>query len=353
MPTLIHKNKPLKDGSIATHWYIVENRTIDGKQYRERLRTLGVIGKKDAERKFHKFLDGDQSPDNIYFMKVADEFLKHYASKVVQKGQTSAYSGKQSGVSLSTYNMALNSSKRLKEYFKTRHLDEINFVKIEEYKIHLRKKYKLGNVSINVDLRTLRKILTYALHDDKLKVLPRMIEEPEVYTAENIEIFSWKELRAIMKHLQQRLKEDHKKAAIQKMIDYMRFMLKTGCRPREYTDLKRKDIDFKNKTIIIRSDNPHKPGRTIELPQLNSVVHSGTDERVCPYLSAHSAAKAFKKISDILGIDIYPYKFRKTYITWHSRKKDANLWLVACYTGTSVEVIKDHYAKPPAVIRIR
>lgn len=226
----------------------------------------------------------------------------------------------------------------LVDYTGNVYLDEINRATMKRYKSHRLESASPGTVDL--EMRTLRAAFYYA------KDAGYIIDNPfskygKLKTAEN-DIPEFLEKSEI-----ERIRNTIDKNEDYEFRDFFEICLNIGGRRSEILNLDYKDINFKEKFLVLHHT---KTGRARMVPMNDSVekilrekCKDNIDGRLFNY-HEDTPTKKFKKYFKLSGIkkDLHLHNLRDTFAS-HLIMNGVDLLTVSKYMGNSVRIIEKHY----------
>lgn len=296
--------------AIVSHgalWYIVENNYIydDKKNKKVNKRTylekLGKCGKRKAKIALARAIENPiDRQEKMSFSTLYNTYKNYYKLEIDRT------------IKQRTYDRFLDNEKHL-SFFDRYDLRLIGYNDIENFKQCLLIK-GLGNRSINICLMDVGKVMKYAVKMGFLNAVPII---DKLSDTKKIQI--------------DRLTKDEVNVAIEKVGGfgdipsikvkfYIQFMLFTGIRPQEMSELRWENINIDKKYIQIISDNSLKKGRSVYINKSllsiiidrKETINPVKSDKVSPYTSS-GISKMLQKLSKFCGFKIYPYVLRKTF----------------------------------------
>jgi len=290
MPTLIKKKKKSK-----TYWYIVENKTANGKLTREYLKGLGTCTKSEANMSLAHYitLNHNNGHGSITLREAFKEFLIHYEKQI---GRT---------IREGTYVIFQDFTKKTFKLLGHYKLSDLEYTHIERLKNHLSDDYQLSNRSVNMHLTELKKVLNYAVRRGWMNQYPKIQRLSEAKPDYQVDALTRKELDTLLIY-------SNPKQAL-----YLNLMFYTGMRPIECARLLWRNVNLDDNHIDVISDNKKKAGRRIPLhPKLKKCLiktKGKPEDQVSPYKTSRYAYRALERLGKVSKIKVNPYKLRKTF----------------------------------------
>jgi len=235
--------------------------------------------------------------------------------------------------------------RHMNNVFKNKELNSINKDNINEYKIY--RKDKVTPVSVNLELRAMKKFLRYAFKNDMIyNDLSKKIELYKIKDNRR-KIFTDSEIKIIF----EKIKKPELKDIC--MITYL-----TGSRRNEILNIRYKDIDFSTGVINIYQEKPLKEIGVKSIPitdELNNILNKyfysdyqtlkyySPDEKLF-FMSPSNVTHSFKRILRENKIDDYLHfhSLRHTAAT-NLLKRGAQLSQVQLILGHSSTKVTEGY----------
>jgi len=312
-------------------WGIYERYKSESGQWRNKLvLSIGRVGKRKANFAFDEWKEnGDSNSNNITFQKIIEDFQEDLDLNV-----------KEGIIKPTTVKLHHYFLERYIIYFAEKKVSpiDIKYKKIQEFKVHL-KTFTLSNRTKNLILSTLSKLLRYCV---KCEIIPQMpiIEKFKENKNNEIQRLTLEQCKIILQHSSSNLKF------------YISFLLFSGVRPYEFLNLKWKNIDLKNRTIKIYSDNKNKGEGRLGYREILMhrnlydllITSEDTTGNVCPYSRTDSTKNAFRTLQQKTDIKATPYIFRKTFASL-AAENGVPLDKLAHYMGNSAAILEKYYTK--------
>lgn len=273
-------------------------------------------------------------------IKVVDEsgFKKEDPNKIRLRDFIEEYPKVRKDKRENTRLIDLYSLNNLCDYTGNVFLDEINRAIVTKYK-----SYRIENASpgtVDLELRSLRTAFYYALDSGYInenpfrkygKLKTRENDLPEFLEIEEIEMMR----KAIDKNNDKQFREFYELA------------LNSGGRRNELLSMEFKDINFKEKFVVLRHT---KTGRARTIPMnetLEDVLKKlCSEEKEGKLFDYHedTPTKKFKKYLKLAGIkkDLHLHNIRDTFAS-HLIMNGVDLLTVSKYMGNSVKIVEKHY----------
>ncbi len=275
--------------------YIVENQTVNGKQRREYVVSLGYVGISEARMalaKYHYEKKGRRTKKRT-FAETLVEFFDIYRVRV------------NAGM-VKIFNWYIQNPKNIPDDFSKKTISEITTIDIQRLQNAFKARGCSGR-TINIFSSQLRKVFIHAVDSGYIQEMPKIPRWQEGSP-------KWPTLRISDEQLDTIFSNQDADT-----LFTLSFLSQTGLRRGEFFNLTPELVNLEDGRIFIYSENKKKIARTNPIPnELVAELKSKWPEivargKICPYKTIESLSWALRKIKKKTGIRVNPKSLRKTF----------------------------------------